>query len=237
MSCMDARTTIVNWSAVESELHEKGYYHSPGFLTSEETDHFIEHYDDHAAYRKTVVMERHRFGKGEYKYFNYPLPPRVNEIRQSLYPHLVPVANLWMQQLRMKTVYPPTLNELLTLCRRSDQYLATPLILRYGVGGFNTLHQDLYGGVYFPFQAVIMLNESGRDFEGGEFVLIQQTPRAQSKAIVLAPKKGDMVIFTTNFRPIEGKLGYYRTSVKHGVSEVRWGVRHTLGIIFHDAVT
>ena len=133
--------------------------------------------------------------------------------------------------------YPSTLDELLALCQSSQQRLATPLILKYGTGGYNTLHQDLYGGVYFPFQVVMLLNEVGSDFQGGEFVLVQQTPRAQSKAVVLTPGKGDLVIFTTNFRPVKGKQGYYRVSVKHGVSEIRSGNRHTLGIIFHDAIT
>jgi hypothetical protein len=197
----------------------------------------IDLYDNPKGYRKTVVMERYRFGLGEYKYFDYPLPELVQAIRENIYPKLTPIANLWMKVLKIDKIFPKTLRELLALCHSNDQLKPTPLILNYGVGGFNTLHQDMYGDVYFPLQTVLFLNEPDKDYTGGEFVITQQTPRAQSKAIVLKPKKGDMLIFTTNFRPIKGTKGYYRVNMKHGVSELHSGKRYTLGVIFHDAVS
>jgi hypothetical protein len=180
-------------------------------------------------------MERYRFGLGEYKYFNYPLPGIIEKLRQDIYPKLAPIANNWMRILNIDKQYPATLPELLEQCHQHHQTRATPLILKYGKGGYNTLHQDLYGDIYFPMQLVLFLDEPGTDYEGGEFVLIEQKPRAQSRAIVLKPHKGDMLIFTTNFRPVKGSKGYYRVNMKHGVSEVTSGQRHTLGIIFHDA--
>jgi hypothetical protein len=182
-------------------------------------------------------MERYRFGLGEYKYFNYPLPTIIQTLRETIYPKLSPIANLWMKVLNIDKLFPETFEELQSLCHQNNQRKPTPLILKYGKGGFNTLHQDLYGEVYFPIQTVLFLNEPDEDYTGGEFVLTQQTPRAQSKAIVLKPKKGDMLVFTTNFRPIKGARGYYRVNMKHGVSEVISGERHTLGIIFHEATS
>jgi hypothetical protein len=188
-------------------------------------------------YRKTVVMERHRFGAGEYKYFDYPLPSILETFRTFVYARLSPVANAWMNALHIDQQFPPTHAELLKRCREHNQHRPTVLILKYGSGGYNTLHQDLYGDVYFPLQAVLFLNEPGEDYEGGEFVMVQQTPRAQSKAIVLQPRRGDVLMFTTNFRPVKGSKGYFRANMKHGVSAVHAGKRHTLGIIFHDAVS
>jgi len=172
---------------------------------------------------------------GEYKYYQYPLPNIVQSLRESIYPQLAPIANNWMSVLNIDKQFPLRLNELLELCHAQGQQRPTPLILKYGKGGYNTLHQDLYGEVYFPMQLVLFLNEPNDDYNGDEFVLIEQRPRAQSKAIVLQPAKGDMLIFTTNFRPVQGSKGYYRVNMKHGVSEVTAGARHTLGIIFHDA--
>jgi hypothetical protein len=186
-------------------------------------------------FRKTVVMERYRFGVGEYKYFNYPLPEHIQQIRTDIYPHLAHIANAWFKALKINRQFPSKHTEFLQQCRKSNQQKATVLILKYSKGGFNTLHQDLYGEIYFPIQAVLFLNEPDKDYTGGEFVLTEQIPRAQSKVIVLKPKKGDMLIFTTNFRPVKGTRGYYRVHMKHGVSEVHSGERHTLGIIFHDA--
>ena len=182
-------------------------------------------------------MERYRFGLGEYKYFNYPLPNLIQNIRENIYPKLAPIANAWMKVLNIHKIFPNTHQELLKQCNDNNQTKATVLILKYGKGGYNTLHQDLYGEIYFPIQTVLFLNEPDEDFTGGEFVLTQQTPRAQSKAIVLKPKKGDMLIFTTNFRPVKGTKGYYRVNMKHGVSAIHSGERHTLGIIFHDALS
>jgi hypothetical protein len=232
-------TTIasINWQSITEEMHEKGYAIIPNVLTNLECSELIGGYNNPNSYRKTVVMERYRFGLGEYKYFNYPLPNLIQSIRENVYPKLVPIANAWMKALNVATIFPVTHQEILKQCNDNNQTKATVLILKYGKGGHNTLHQDLYGDVYFPIQAVLFLNEPDDDYTGGEFVLTQQTPRAQSKVIVLKPKKGDMLLFTTNFRPIKGTKGYYRVNMKHGVSEIHSGERHTLGIIFHDALS
>lgn len=235
MKPIEERINKIDWEAVGEELHQKGYAIISELLSRENCESMLALYDKPEGYRKKVVMARHRFGLGEYKYFDYPLPDLVHTIRTKVYQHLVPIANSWMQVLRVRKSFPSTLDDLRKLCLENHQDKPTPLILRYGKGGFNTLHQDLYGEVYFPMQLVLFLNEPGLDYEGGEFVLIQQTPRAQSKAIVLTPRKGDMLIFATNFRPVKGNNRYYRVIMKHGVSELHSGKRHTLGIIFHDA--
>ena len=227
----------IDWQSITREMHDKGFAIIPNFLTTGQCEELKENYDSPNRYRKTVVMERYRFGLGEYKYFNYPLPDLIQTIRENVYPKLAPVANAWMKALNIDKHFPETFKELQALCHANNQLKTTVLILKYGKGGYNTLHQDLYGDIYFPLQAVLFLNEPDEDFTGGEFVLTQQTPRAQSKAIVLKPKKGDMLIITTNFRPVKGIKGYYRVNMKHGVSEVYSGERHTLGIIFHDALS
>jgi hypothetical protein len=180
-------------------------------------------------------MQRYRFGKGEYKYFSYPLPPVIQSLREILYSPLATIANNWMQKLNLDIQFPSRHNDLLQTCKAKHQTRPTPLILRYEHGGFNTLHQDLYGEVYFPFQVVLLLTQKGIDHDGGEFVLTEQVPRAQSRAHVLAANQGDAIIFTTNYRPVHGSRGYYRAVMKHGVSEVTSGIRYSLGIIFHDA--
>jgi hypothetical protein len=172
---------------------------------------------------------------GEYKYFSYPLPILVRSLRERFYTPLVPVANEWMERLGIENRYPGELNEFLSTCHSKSQMRPTPLVLRYESGGYNTLHQDIYGEIFFPFQVVFMLTQPGRDYEGGELVFVEQLPRAQSRAEVVIPQLGDAVIFTTNFRPVKGSRGYYRASMKHGVSPVKRGVRYTMGIIFHDA--
>lgn len=225
----------IDWQKTVNALDEKGYCQIPEFLSGSECQQLVDGYNSKNGYRKVVVMERYRFGLGEYKYFDYPLPDLIQTLRENIYPHLVPIANLWMNKLNITKQFPPTLQDLQTECHASHQFKPTPLILKYGQGGFNTLHQDLYGDIYFPFQVAIFLNEPEIDYSGGEFVLTQQIPRAQSKAIVLRPKQGSMMIFTTNFRPLRGTRGYYRANMRHGVSEVTSGNRHTLGIIFHDA--
>lgn len=227
----------IDWEYIAREMHDKGYVIVPRFLSKNQCEEIISLYDNHTRYRKTVVMERYRFGFGEYKYFEYPLPKLIQEIRVNLYPKLAPIANLWMKVLKIETHFPKTFQKLQSECRKNNQLKPTPLILKYGKGGFNTLHQDVYGEVYFPLQSVFFLNEPEVDFTGGEFVLTQQTARAQSKAIVLKPKKADMLLFTTNFRPVKGKNGYCRATMKHGVSELHSGKRHTLGIIYHDAMS
>ena len=224
-----------DWDKIASDMHGKGYAFVPKFLSAAQCRELISCYDQHGIYRKTVVMERYRFGSGEYKYFDYPLPEPIQTIREHVYPKIAPIANVWMEVLKIDKHFPGTFWELKTQCHNKEQCKPTPLILKYGKGGFNTLHQDLYGDVYFPMQAVFLLNEPGIDFTGGEFVLVQQTPRAQSKAIVLQPNRGDMLLFATNFRPVKGTRGYYRAGMRHGVSEIRAGERHALGVIFHDA--
>jgi hypothetical protein len=180
-------------------------------------------------------MERYRFGKGEYKYYAYPLPPLISRIRTDFYAPLSKLANTWMNQLGVAVTYPEYHAPFIAQCHNAGQLRPTPLILKYEAGGYNTLHQDLYGEIYFPFQVVILLTEPGRDHEGGELVFVEQLPRAQSKATVVTPQQGDAVIFTTHFRPVQGARGWYRARMKHGVSTVTSGTRHACGIIFHDA--
>lgn len=226
----------LDWNEIADSLNAKGYCLLGNILTTSFCDRLTKGYDEHQWYRKTVVMERYRFGQGEYRYFGYPLPFSLQNIRRAMYEGLAPIANSWMGRLKMEMEYPKDYNEFLALCHEKGQELPAVLILKYGQGGHNTLHQDLYGDVYFPIQIVLFLDEPEKDYAGGEFVLTQQVPRSQSKAMVLKPKKGDMLIFTTNFRPIKGSRGYYRANMRHGVSEVSKGERHTLGIIFHDAL-
>lgn len=226
-----------DWNSVAEAMHQNGYSLIPELLTNAQCEELKATYDDPAAYRKTVIMERHRFGLGQYKYFNYPLPELIQQIRTRIYPQLVPIANSWFKALNIDRTFPLQHAELLKQCHENGQKLATVLILKYGKGGFNTLHQDLYGDVYFPIQMVLFLSDPETDYSGGEFVLTQQVPRSQSKAIVLKPKKGDLLIFATNFKPERGTKGYYRTVMKHGVSELHAGERVTLGIIFHDATS
>lgn len=237
MKEIQSKVETINWQGITEEMNKKGYTIIPEFLSENQCKEMIDRYDNPKGYRKTVVMERYRFGMGEYKYFDYPLPELVQAIRENIYPKLVPIANLWMNVLKIEKTFPKTLRELQKQCHSNHQLKPTPLILKYGIGGFNTLHQDVYGDVYFPLQTVLFLNEPDEEYTGGEFVIIQQTPRAQSKAIVLKPKKGDMLIFTTNFRPVKGTKGYYRVHMKHGVSELYSGKRYTLGVIFHDAIS
>ena len=226
----------IDWQAITAQINEKGYALVQKILSDENCRQLINDYDQSKFYRKTIVMERYRFGVGEYKYFSYPLPGLIQTIRETVYTHLAPIANDWMKILKIDRQFPGTFSQLQALCHSNNQTKPTVLILKYGKGGHNTLHQDLYGKIFFPIQVVLFLNEPDKDFTGGEFVLTQQTPRAQSKAIVLKPSKGDMLMFTTNFRPVKGSKGYYRVNMKHGVSELHGGERHTLGIIFHDAL-
>ena len=236
MKNIKAKFSAIDWQAVIENMNKKGFAIIPDFLSPPQCEGLIKNYDNENLYRKKIVMERYRFGLGEYKYFDYPLPEMVQTIRENMYPHLAIIANNWMKLLKINRQFPNTFSELQSLCSKNNQVKPTVLILRYGKGGHNTLHQDLYGEIFFPIQIVLFLNEPDKDFTGGEFVITQQIPRAQSKAIVLKPKKGDVLLFTTNFRPVKGNKGFYRVNMKHGVSELHDGVRHTLGIIFHDAL-
>ncbi|GAA4807482.1 2OG-Fe(II) oxygenase [Olivibacter ginsenosidimutans] len=232
-----SKIIALDWPNISNSLHQNGFVLIPRLLVKEQCEQLKRSYHQEGQYRKTVIMERHRFGLGEYKYFNYPLPSLIEEIRTTIYPYLAPIANTWFKALHLDQQFPLSHAELLAQCHDHNQKQATALLLKYGEGGYNTLHQDLYGTVYFPLQLVLFLTEPEEDFSGGEFVLMEQIPRAQSKAIVLTPRKGDALIFTTNFRPIKGAKGYYRANMKHGVSEVHQGERYTLGIIFHDAIS
>jgi len=225
----------LNWNTISNSLNEKGYVRIPGILSGEECLNLSDLYDDPRLYRSTIDMKRYRFGQGEYKYFCYPLPGNIQSLREYFYCPLSKIANEWMQKLDAQLSFPEHHQDLLKKCSDKAQHRPTPLILRYEAGGFNTLHQDLYGEIYFPFQIVFVLSQPGVDYEGGEFVLTEQIPRTQSKVEVLHPNQGDAVIFTTNFRPVLGSRGYYRAKMKHGVSEIKNGVRYSLGIIFHDA--
>jgi len=223
------------WDEVRNLIHGHGYAILQRVLNKKECDEIIGMYKKPSHFRKTILMERYRFGIGEYKYLQYPLPELIDTLRKRLYQHLYTIANEWNDMLKLEMQYPDSHEQFTNICKANNQSLATPLILKYGAGGYNTMHQDLYGKIYFPMQAVVFLNEPGEDYTGGQFVLTEQIPRAQSKAIVLQPQRGDILIFTTQFRPKKGSRGYYRVQMKHGVSEVKSGDRHTLGIIFHDA--
>lgn len=237
MKNIQSKILAIDWAKTREEINDKGFVQLSKILSDEQCDELIANYESKTNYRKAITMERYRFGLGEYKYFTYPLPGLIQTIRENVYTHLSPIANEWMNVLKIEKKFPDTFPELQKLCHANNQTKPTVLILKYGKGGHNTLHQDLYGDIFFPIQLVLFLNEPGKDYTGGEFVLTQQIPRAQSKAIVLTPRKGDMLLFTTNFRPVKGSKGYYRVNMKHGVSEIREGLRHTLGIIFHDAVS
>jgi hypothetical protein len=213
-------------------LNAKGYVHLKKVLTQRQCEDLQALYNEPKLFRSVINMQRYRFGRGEYKYFNYPLPDLLSELRRHFYVKLFPIANDWMQKLGIDITFPSSHEEFIAQCHQAGQHRPTPLILRYEAGGFNTLHQDLYGDVYFPFQVVFVLTDK---HEGGELVFVEQLPRAQSKAEVVRPSQGDAIIFTTNFRPVQGSRGYYRAKMKHGVSEVKSGVRMALGIIFHDA--
>jgi hypothetical protein len=206
-----------------------------GLLSVEEAGHLAALYEDDRRFRSRVVMARHGFGRGEYKYFAYPLPDPVAQLRAALYPRLQPVANRWNESMGIDQRFPDDHQDFLARCRAAGQTRPTPLLLQYGEGDFNCLHQDLYGEHVFPLQVAFLLSEPGLDFTGGEFVLTEQRPRMQSRPEVVTLAKGDAVIFAVRHRPVRGARGFYRVNLRHGVSRIRSGRRHTLGVIFHDA--
>ncbi len=217
-----------------ADLAEHGYATLP--LLDAATCRALEAlYDDGARFRSRVVMQRHNFGRGEYKYLAYPLPEPVAELRAALYPPLAAIANTWRAALGEAGRFPPALEAFLAECHAAGQTRPTPLLLRYGEGDYNCLHQDLYGALVFPLQLTVLLSEPGRDFTGGEFVLVEQRPRAQSRPVVVPLAQGEAVIFPVHHRPVQGTRGPHRVTMRHGVSRVRSGQRHTLGVIFHDA--
>ena len=226
----------IDWDVVGSDLDRRGYAVLTNVLSGTQCAELIDQFAQEDRYRKTVVMERQGFGAGVYKYWNYPLPGVIQNLRESMYPRLVPVANQWADRLRSDVTYPGDLGQMQRLCSEQGQKKPTPLILRYEQGGYNTLHQDLYGDVWFPIQATCLLSEPDMDYTGGEFVFTEQRPRSQSKAIVLRPNLGDMVVFASRYRPIQGSRGFYRVAMKHGISEVHKGIRYAAGVIFHDAI-
>lgn len=224
----------IDWASVEEDLDAAPYASLGRLLSPAQIKTLIASYDDDSAFRSTIAMERYNFGRGEYRYFAYPLPDIIAALRRELYPPLARIANRWVDRLGFSR-YPKTHKALIAKCVAAGQTRPTPLILRYGEGDYNCLHQDLYGDVAFPLQIVILLSEPDKDFSGGEFALSEQRPRMQSRAHVVPMCAGEAVVFAVNERPVEGRRGYYRTKVRHGVSQVRCGQRYTLGVIFHDA--
>ncbi len=220
---------------VAAELDQQGWAVLPGLLTAAQCIATTALYESDDAFRSRVVMARHGFGRGEYKYFRYPLPPLVARLRAGLYPHLATIANGWQERLGHEARFPDTHADYLARCHAAGQMRPTPLLLRYGPGDYNCLHQDLYGEELFPLQVAALLSAPGRDFTGGEFVLTEQRPRMQSRVMVVPLDLGDAVVFAVNQRPVAGTRGNYRVTMRHGVSRLHSGQRHTLGIIFHDA--
>ncbi|HET6972182.1 MAG TPA: 2OG-Fe(II) oxygenase [Phenylobacterium sp.] len=225
----------IDWTRVAQELDAHGCALIPSLLSAPTCEAVAGWYDQPGLFRSTVVMARHGFGRGEYRYFADPLPELVAELRSGLYPPLAGIANRWGQALGEPTRFPATHAEFRARCHAAGQTRPTPLLLRYGPGDYNCLHQDLYGEHVFPLQAAILLSEPGRDFDGGEFVLTEQRPRMQSRAEVAPLRQGDALVFPVHHRPVQGGRGIYRVNLRHGVSRLRSGRRHTLGIIFHDA--
>ena len=230
------RLDAMDWAGIAEALDGEGWAVLPGLLSAAECDATAALYGDGPAFRSHVVMARHGFGRGEYRYFSYPLPPLVQALRTQAYPRLAGIANRWHERMGMAARFPDSHAAFLERCHAAGQRRPTPLLLRYGAGDYNCLHQDLYGAHVFPLQLAVQLSASGEDFEGGEFVLTEQRPRMQSRASVVPLAKGDAVLFAVNSRPQRGSKGDYRVTQRHGVSKIREGRRHTLGIIFHDAV-
>jgi uncharacterized protein len=228
------RVEALAWDDLTEQLDERGFAITAPLLTAGECRELADLFDG-GRFRSTVDMARHRFGDGRYRYFDHPLPAPIAELRGAFYGRLAPVANDWARRLGDEDEFPLEHEELIERCRATGQERPTPLILRYGAGDWNALHQDIYGDVYFPFQVLTVLSRPHADYEGGEFVLLEQRPRAQSRAHVLTPPRGAFVIFPTRQRPQLGKRGHYRVGMRHGVSTVRRGSRTALGIIFHDA--
>ncbi len=230
-----ARVGTINWTQAESELDAQGCAVLKGLLTPEECGALAGLYPDDRHFRSRVVMSRHGFGRGEYKYFSYPLPELIAELRPALYARLHGIANRWNQAMGIDINYPARHEDFLERCHAAGQTRPTPLLLQYEAGDYNCLHQDLYGEHVFPLQVAILLSEPGRDFTGGEFVLTEQRPRMQSRAEVVPLAQGDGVAFAVHHRPVRGTRGTYRVNLRHGVSRLRSGRRHTVGVIFHDA--
>jgi hypothetical protein len=232
---IESRIVGLDWDRLSHEIDQRGWATTGPLLNADERAALAASYDDDDLYRSRVVMARHGFGQGEYRYFAYPLPPIIQQLRGGIYERLVPLANRWRGALGVDDPFPASHAEYLDRCHAAGQERPTPLILRYGPGDHNCLHQDLYGALNFPLQAAFLLSEPGKDFSGGELVLTEQRPRMQSRVQVVPLDAGEAVIFAVNHRPVQGSRGTYRVAMRHGVSPLREGRRHTLGIILHDA--
>ncbi len=232
---IEDRISKLSWRRIADDIDERGWATTAPLLTRAERKELIAAYDDDARFRSTVTMARHGFGRGEYRYFRYPLPSLVRSLREALYEQLAPIANRWREALRVGAPFPEQHRDYVAMCHAAGQTRPTPLLLRYGPGDYNCLHQDLYGALAFPLQAAFLLSDPDADFTGGEFVLTEQRPRMQSRAHVVPLAAGEAVIFAVNHRPVQGTRGTYRVTMRHGVSEVHSGRRLTLGVIFHDA--
>jgi hypothetical protein len=230
-----ARVQALGWPGIAAHLASRGWARVPRLLGATECRSIARLYDDESRFRNRIVMARHGYGSGEYQYFRYPLPGIIEELRTELYPHLSPIANEWNESMGIDVRFPRRHAQFLERCHEAGQTRPTPLILRYVAGDFNALHQDLYGEHVFPLQVAILLSEPEKDFTGGELVLTEQRPRMQSRATVVPLRRGDGVVFAVRQRPVRGTRGIYRVTMRHGVSEIRSGQRHTLCVIFHDA--
>jgi hypothetical protein len=230
-----ARLDATDWSAVTGALDASGSAVIPKLLDADDCAVITALYDDPARFRSRVVMARHGYGRGEYQYFSYPLPDAVADLRTRAYPHLVDLANRWNETMGIDVRYPAMHAQFVARCHAAGQLRPTPLLLRYGAGDYNCLHQDLYGEHVFPMQIAVLLSRPNEDFTGGEFVLAEQRPRMQSRPEVVPLSQGDALVFAVHHRPVKGSRGYYRVNLRHGVSRLRSGRRHTLGVIFHDA--
>ena len=236
MNQMLKKKLHLDWTRISESLSSGGYALTDRLLSPVECAQLVSLYPHDANFRSQVVMERYRFGKGDYKYFRYPLPPIIQELREVTYPHLAKIANQWRAQItELGSPFPETHEEFLKTCKAAGQKLPTPLVLHYEEGGYNCLHQDIYGEIAFPLQLVVMLGQQGEDWDGGEFVLVENVPRAQSRAEVITAPQGHGIVFTTRHRPVKGSRGWYRVAMRHGVSRIRRGTRYTLGVIYHDA--
>ena len=232
---IDSRLNALEWTQLYDSLNLSGWALIENLIRPDECDALAALYTEEEIFRSRVVMARHGFGRGEYKYFAYPLPPVVAALRKSLYASLVPVANQWNELMKNDVRYPADYKAFIERCHRAEQKRPTPLLLRYGEGDYNCLHQDLYGEHLFPLQAVCLLSEPGKDFTGGEFIVTEQRPRMQSRAEVVPLRKGSLALLSVCHRPVQGARGYYRVNMRHGVSRLRSGCRYAAGIIFHDA--
>ena len=230
-----AEVAKLDWAGLAESLDQRGFALTRPLLTAAECRSLAGLYAEGNRFRSRVVMARHGYGQGEYQYFTYPLPQPVEALRRSVYPRLAPLANRWREQLRHEERFPPTLDGYLALCHAAGQTRPTPLVLKYAAGDYNRLHQDLYGALVFPMQLTILLSDPQQDFAGGEFLLVEQRPRLQSRGEVVPLGQGEAVIFPVHHRPVETARGFSRATMRHGVSRIRSGRRYTLGIIFHDA--